>query len=166
MKKFLIPFIALFVAVFFYGCTPRPEFDNLEILKIESAWTEGFAPFPREFVRTFDFKTGRIIDTITADEKDIPAEEADRYNTPTAVAAFDEAQAQELIATVKSLGFYGWEDRYVTTDAICDGGSQTVTVHFADGTVKSTYIYFEYPPNYEKICSSFVDCLGAKLYYE
>lgn len=64
------------------------------------------------------------------------------------------------------MGFYDWKDRYVTTEVINDGGSKNITIYFTDGTIKSTYIYFENPPEYQNIMSAFTDYLGATLYFE
>ena len=87
-----------------------------------------------------------------------------RYNTPIRVTTFSEETGRQFLEKIKMLGFYTWKDRYATTDIICDGGSECVTVYFGDGTVKSTSIYYEYPPNYDKILTAFEQELGAKLY--
>jgi len=172
MKKSLIALIGSILLIFFCGCAPKTEeskFATMEISKIESSWREGFAPFPRDFSRTFDFTTGKIIDTLVTDQSnlsDLSKEEKNKYNTPTTIATFSDEQAKEFIQTVKALGFYDWEERYVTTDQICDGGSHMVTVYFSDGTVKSTYIYFEDPPEYKAIAAVFQELLGAKLYLD
>lgn len=169
MKKLFIAFTCLIIAIAFCSCIPHTQYDDLEISKIESGWVEGMAPFPRQFVRTFDFKSGEVTDTLVADIDDIPEEDmefvdTEQYNNPKPVTAFNEENAKEFINKIKSLGFYTWKDSYATNDIICDGGSEWVTVYFCDGTVKSTSIYFKDPPNYKKIMAAFEEYLGAKLY--
>lgn len=169
MKKIFISLLCLFVVIAFCGCIPHTEYDDLEISKIESGWIEGFGPFPRRFVRTFDFTSGEVTDTWVTDFEDISEEQwqfidIEKYNNPELVTTFSEENAQEFIKRVKSLGFYTWKESYKTNDIICDGGSECVTVYFSDGTKKSTSIYFKDPPNYTKILSAFEDYLGAKLY--
>ena len=169
MKKFLIGVLSIIIAIAFCGCIPHTVYDNLEISKIESGWVEGFAPFSRQFVRTFDFETGEVTDTWVADLENIHEEvmqnvNTEDYNNPKLVTTFSEESAQEFIKRVKALGFYTWKDSYETDDIICDGGSEWVTVYFSDGTKKSTSIYFKYPPNYKRIMAAFEKYLGAKLY--
>lgn len=161
--------MSLITAMLFCGCTPTTEYDDLVISKIETTCVEGMAPFPRKFVRTFDFETGTVTDTWVANINDIPEEDIanfdiTQYNIPLPVTSFSEEQAQEFVQEVKSLGFYPWKDRYETTEIICDGGSESVTIFFTDGTVKSTYFYFEYPKDYEKVTNAFQNYLGANLY--
>lgn len=167
MKKFLsVLLLSIIVAACFCGCAPKTVYDDMEISKIESFWTEGMMPFNRRFTRTFDFQTGTVTDNIIADLEDISnfaQDEQDRYNNPTQVTAFTEENAQKFIAQAKSLGLYTWKDRYVTT-GVDDGGDTSVTIYFSDGTIKSTYLYYEYPPKYEKVLSVFEQYLGASLY--
>lgn len=171
LKKFLMPLLLLFTAVLFIvGCTPETEYDNLEITKIETSWQDGFAPFPGYYLRTFDFKKGNVYDTWVTDEdvsnilEYMSGVEADDFNNPKQVTTFTEEQATKLYEKIKSLGFLTWKDRYVTDDIIDDGGSECVTVYFADGTAKSTYIYFEYPPKYKEIRGAFEEYLGVNFY--
>lgn len=125
--------------------------------------------FACSYVRTFDFEAGTVTDIWEADidelpEEILPDEYRGRYNTPKAVTTFTGEQGESFLKKAKSFGFLAWKDRYETDDIICDGGHETVTVTFADGTVKSTYIYFEYPPKYEEIKAAFCELLGADLY--
>lgn len=171
MKKFTICLNALLIAISLYGCkpnnnSPQTEYGGSAIVKIETSWVYGMDAFPRSFVRTFDFGSCRITDAWVSDSEYIPVEEAERYNTPVLVATFDAEQGQNFIEKVTSLGILNWKDRYETSEVICDGGNQTVTIYLADGAVKSTYIYFEYPQNYEKIQNTFSDILGAAMYCE
>lgn len=169
MRRAFILAASLIWIVSLIGCVPKTEYDDKEIVKIETTLVEGFAPFPRAFLQTFDLQAGQVTATMAADPKDFPEflsdEERARYNSPCLIQTFDDEQAAKLLARIKSLGFLAWQDRYVTTDLIDDGDSQTVAVYFADGTSKSTYIFFENPPKYKKIQSAFEEYLGVKLYY-
>ncbi|MDE6293121.1 MAG: hypothetical protein K2L88_00665 [Clostridiales bacterium] len=175
--KRLITTILLLCAVMLIavGCTPtnapiETEFDDMEISKIETAHWEGFAPFPGYYLRTFDFKHGTVSDTLVLDAyasdyiNNIPREEADKFNNPKQITTFTEEQAKTLYEKIKSLGFLAWGDEYITDETICDGGSESVTVYFSDGTVKSTKIYFIDPPKYEEIRKAFEDNFGVTFY--
>lgn len=176
-KKLLMPILILCAAIcLMVGCTPKKErvtteYDDMEITKIEAAHWEGMAPFPGHYLRTFDFKHGTVCDTRVTDRDvneilgDMPVLTADDFNKPKQVATFTQKQAIALYEKIKSLGFLAWEDEYVTSDVICDGGNERVTVYFADGTKKSTEIYFKYPPKYEDIRKAFEDYTGMDLYY-
>lgn len=152
------------------GSTTKNEFENKEITKIETSWVEGFAPFPGYYLRTFDFKNGEVCDTLVTDEDVLEILEhtdgfaAEDFNNPKQVATFTEEQATALYDKIKSLGFFTWKEEYATDDIICDGGSQSVGVFFADGTVKSTSIYYEYPPKYNEIRKAFEEYLGVTFY--
>ncbi len=170
-KKFLLSLLIFFGCLFaFAGCTPKTQFDDMEITKIETSWQEGFAPFPGYHLRTFDFKTGEVTDTwvTTADVSEIlesmSGVSAEDFNHPKHVAAFTQEQATALYEKVKSLGFLGWKEAYETDKIIFDGGSQKVTVYFSDGTVKSTRIYFKYPPKYDEIRQAFEEYFGVNFY--
>lgn len=174
MKRSIIGIVGLSILIFTSGCSAT-KYDNLEISKIESIWNEGFGPFQRDFTRTFDFSTNTIFDTAVVDEKEferllengaIKEDEKHLYNNPVNVTTFDDEQEKKFVRSVKSLGLYTWKDKYITKQGIRDGGSERITIYFTDGTSKSTYMYFKYPSNYNKICSSFVNLLGAGLHFE
>ncbi len=141
----------------------------MEITKIETSWDLGFAPFSYYYQRTFDFKKGKVYDTLVTDEEDPEILEivskAKDFNKPKQIASFTEEQAVALYEKIKSLGFFAWEDKYITDEVVTDAGSKRVSVSFPDSTVKSTIIYFDYPPNYNEICNVFMDYLGVNFYY-
>ncbi|MDE7295928.1 MAG: hypothetical protein K2N84_01550 [Clostridia bacterium] len=171
MRKFFALLLGFILALSLCGCTPKTEYDDKEIARIQSAWVEGMSAFRCDYVRIFDFETGTVTDICQADidelpEEVLPNEYREGYNTPKTVTTFTEEQGQSFLKKTKSLGFLAWKDRYETDDIICDGGHETVTVTFTDGTVKSTYIYYKDPPNYEKIRTAFTDLLGASLYWQ
>lgn len=143
------------------------KYNNMEVSSIVSIWTEGFAPFYREFVRTFDFEKGEIVDNCVTDERNV--DENDKnieiYNNPIVVSTFNKKDGSKLLKKIKFLGFYTWEEKYITEDIICDGGSKYITIYFTNSEVKSTYIYFKYPKNYKSIVNAFNDYLGQDLYY-
>ncbi|MDE6441441.1 MAG: von Willebrand factor type A domain-containing protein [Clostridia bacterium] len=143
---------------------------ELEISKIETSWQEGFGPFPRSFVRTFDFKKGNVTDTWVAetesDLKDLDETERNKYNNPKLITMFSQTKAQEFITQVKSLGLYNWKYSYESPDIVIDGGSQKITICFSDGTEKSTVIQIENPPKYKEVQSAFETYLGANMYLE
>lgn len=171
MKKFLTLLITIFISVAFIGCTPKSnkplksEYDDETIIKIETAWVEGMAAFHCEYVRTFDFESCRITDTRVADKQYVPTEFADRYNNPTLVSTFDATQWEEFITQVKAHNILSWEDRYETT-GVHDAGNKTVTIFFANGAKKSTYICLEKPPHYNEIQAAFTDAFGVDMYAE
>lgn len=172
VKKLFLPLLLIGIALFsMAGCTSETEFEDMEITKIETLWNEGFAPFPRYFLRTFDFKKGKVYDTLVTDSdisevlENTSELKVEDYNNPKQIATFTQKQAVTLYEKIKSLGFLDWEDEYITDDVINDAGSKRISVSFPDGTVKSTSIYFEYPPNYNKICNAFKECLGVNFYF-
>ena len=167
MKKFLAFLSAILAICCLCACTPRKTtYNSQDILKIETVWSEGFAPFPREFVRTFDFPNGTITDTCRADEEYLDATNRVQYNHPKKIATFTEEQGQALIDTIGALGFFDWEEEYRTDDVIFDGGTHCVNVYFADGTKKSTLIYFSDPPNYDEIREAFESAFGVAMYLQ
>lgn len=169
MKKIFIAFIFLVFAFSFYGCTPKTEYDDKTIAKIETTWAEGMAPFQRAFVRVFDFEKGKITDTAVVNietYENLSDEEKSEYNNPVLIAEFCGDQAAHFTERIMELGFYAWEDEYVTSDIICDGGSYNIAVYFTDGTVKPTCIYFKDPPDYSQIQIAFENYLGAGLYFD
>ena len=170
MKKVISLFFVAILAILtisLCACKPRTAtYEGKEILKIETVWREGFAPFPREFVRTFDFKHGKVIDTQKADEKYLDKDNREEYNNPTNIATFTEEHGQKLLDKIGALGFFDWEERYATDEVVYDGGSSDVYVYFADGTEKSTHIYFLDPPNYDEIRNAFEEAFGVNFYLE
>ena len=176
VRKLLIPILLLCsVMLLTVGCTPnnapaQTEFDDMEITKIETERHEGFAPFPGYYLRTFDFKHGTVSDTWVLNAyatdyiSNLSREEANKFNNPKQIATFTYEQATQLYEKIKSFGFLAWEDEYVTDKLYNDAGNERVTVYFADGTVKSTYIYMETPPNYEQIRNAFEETLSVTLY--
>ena len=173
MKKDIVGIVGLSILMFISGCSTK--YDNLEISKIESFWTEGFGPFYRKFTRTFDFNTNTVFDTIVVDQGhlddlleigEIKEDQKHLYNNPVTITSFDEEQEKKFVKKVKSLGLYTWKDRYVTKESIVDGGSKTITIYFTDGTSKSTYFFYKYPSNYNKVSDAFENYLGANLYLE
>ncbi len=173
-KRSIIGIVGLSILIFISGCSAT-KYDNLEISKIESIWKEGFGPFPRDFTRTFDFNTNTVFDTLAISQEDfeefleygeIKEDEKHIYNNPVNITTFDDEQEKKFVRSVKSLGLYTWKDNYITKQIINDGGSKRITIYFTDGTSKSTYMYFKYPSNYNKICGSFENLLGAGLYFE
>lgn len=167
--KIIVVTICLFIIGSLCGCTPKTEYDDKQIYKIETSWVEGMSLFRCDYVRTFDFQSNTVTDNWVADLDSIAEEDSslidkERYNNPTVVVTFDDENGQALLKKLKSLGFLAWKDRYVTSDEVCDAGSEWVTVYFTDGTVKSTYIYCEDPPGYDKVQSEFKERLGVALY--
>ena len=149
------------------GCNKpdnRAQFEGLNISKIETVMTEGFAPFPRKFVRTFDFETGNVTDLLLADENLIPEGEASKYNTPVAVTSFTGDEAKQFIEYIAALGTFDWDDSYVTDDVVYDAGSAQMTILFNDGRKQSTIFRMEYPEGYSDVQSAFEKILGAEMY--
>ena len=173
MKKDIVGIVGLSILMFISGCSTK--YDNLEISKIESFWTEGFGPFYRKFTRTFDFNTNTVFDTIVVDQEEynellqsgrINEDDKHFYNNPVTITSFDEEQEKKFVKKVKSLGLYTWKDSYETKEIINDGGSKRITIYFTDGTSKSTYFYFKFPSNYNKVGNAFENYLGTGIFYE
>ena len=170
MKKFFVV-IACFFTLCLCACVPheatyQTTYNSQEILKIETVWNEGFAPFRRDFVRTFDFQHGKVTDTWKADEKDLDNEIREQYNNPKNIATFTEEQGQTLIDTIGALGFFDWAEQYKTDDVIYDAGTHCVNVYFADGEKKSTLIYFLDPPHYAEIREAIENAFGVTMYLQ
>ena len=166
-RSFIV--ISAILTICLCACAPheatyKATYNSQEILKIETVWNEGFAPFTREFVRTFDFQHGKVIDIWKADETDLDKENRNQYNNPKEIATFTEKQGQTLIDKIGTLGFFDWEKEYKTNDEIHDAGAHRVLVYFADGTEKSTVIYFLEPPNYKEIKNAIEDAFGVTMY--
>lgn len=185
MKQIFFFSFALF-AIFLVGCTPSTEFDEKTVTMIVVETTEGMTDVPYRNTRTFDFTAGTVADDCVADVETLveafrlhyeqyleeygeyPEDETPesyeeklkaRFNHPSTVAEFTEEQGAALLEKVISDGIYTWKDRYETNDIICDGGSETITIYFSDGTSKSTYFYFEYPKNFDTIENDFKEIL-------
>ena len=156
--------IALFTLT---ACSPRGEkYNGKEVIAIETVCSEGFAPFPREFVRTFDFQRGTVSDTWKADEEYLDKDNRKQYNNPKEIATFTEEQGQALIDEIGALGFFDWEERYVTDETVDDAAGSYVKVLFADETAKTTYIYFMDPPNYSEIKEVIESTFGVTMYLQ
>ena len=171
MKKIISLFFVVIFAICACACTSRgvprkTEYDGKVILKIETLWQEGFAAFPCDYVRTFDFEHGKVTDTWKADEEYLDASNRRQYNCPKKIATFSEEQGQALVDKIGGLGFFDWEERYITEDEIVDAGAHCVNVYFADGTKKSTLIYFLSPPNYVKISEAIEDAFGVTMFLQ
>ena len=167
MKKVIALFFIAIVSIFTCACGARKTvYEDTAVLKIETVWWEGFAPFPREFVRTFDFEHGKVTDIWKADEEHLDETNRKQYNNAKKIATFTAEQGQALIDTIGALGFFDWEERYETTDEIYDAGAERVNVYFADGTEKSTLIYFLDPPNYKEIREAIEQAFGVTMYLQ
>lgn len=159
------------LSVLFSGCVPKTKYDDKTIAKIETAWSEGMGPaYLKYYSRIFDFEAGTVTDTRVADFDNVDEEflqnvNKDDFNNPKVEGTFNDKQAKALYNKIKSLGFLAWKDRYETNEIIYDGAPSTVNVYFTDGTVKSTYIYFKYPPHYDEIRAAFEDHFGVEFYY-
>lgn len=189
MKSFFVLFFCFF-SVFLVGCTPSTEFDEKTVIMIVVEATEGMTDVPYRNTRTFDFTAGTVTDDCVADVETLaeefrqryeqyleeygeyPEDETpesyeeklkERFNYPSVITDFTEEQGASLLEKVISNGIYTWEDRYETSDVIHDGGSETITICFSDGTKKSTYFYFEYPKNYDKIETDFKEILKVEF---
>ena len=168
MKRTLFCLICLLCVVVFCGCAPKTEYDDKEVIKIETSWFEYMSGFWCELVRTYDFQTGEVIDTWVADAEEVEENVApyniERYNNPKTVASFSEKDAKKFLKKEKSLGLYAWEEKY-DYPVICDGGRvEKVTIFFSDGTTKTTKIFFYEAPNYDEIKKAFEDYFGVTMY--
>ena len=173
MKKDIVGIVGLSILMFISGCSNK--YDNLEISKIEAGWQDFLDSYVDDYLRTFDFNTNTVFDTIVVDQGhlddlleigEIKEDQKHLYNNPVTITSFDEEQEKKFVKKVKSLGLYTWKDRYVTKESIVDGGSKTITIYFTDGTSKSTYFFYKYPSNYNKVSDAFENYLGANLYLE
>lgn len=171
MTKKLIVCVALLISCLFAllcGCVPKTEYDNKTIARIETS-SVSFMPSPSYFkyeLREIDFESGTVVDTwvayfTDADEDQLQYVNKEDYNNPKVVATFNSEQAAALYNKIKSLGFLAWKSEYALDDPVADGGSNTITVYFTDGTVKSTCIFIEKPPRYDKIIAAFKEYLGV-----
>ena len=189
MRRILLSIIlVLSICVSFVFSACGTAYDDKEVLKIVTEWRDGMSRFGEAHTREFDFAEGIVTDTIVVREEYLQAEidyykecpeqfggfyESveqfeeelyEIYNNPKAVTEFSEEQGNQLLKSIIKSGFYTWKDSYETNKIIMDGGSESVTVYFADGTIKSTYIYFKYPKKYDKIREAFEVYLGATFY--
>lgn len=189
MKKILVVLISVLIVCIslpFAAC--GTVYDDKEVLKIVTERHEGMSQFGEAYTREFNFETGKVSDYVRVNEeylqneinyyKEYPEhlpnkyesveqfeeELYERYNNPKTVTEFTEEQGNQLLKSITKSGFYTWKDRYETNKIIMDGGSAQVKVYFIDGTVKSTYIYYKNPKNYNKIMEAFENNLGVKFY--
>ena len=167
MKKLISVLFVAILAVCLCACVPnKTTYDGVEVLRIETVRWEGFAPFPRTFERTFDFEHGKITDARKADDEYLDKDNRNEYNRPKKIATFTAKQGQALVDEIGDLGFFDWKERYETDEVINDAGANRINVYFADGTEKSTLIYFMDPPNYGQICDAIEKAFGVKIYSE
>ena len=173
MKKDIVGIVGLSILMFISGCSNK--YDNLEISKIEAGWQDFLDSYVDDYLRTFDFNTNTVFDTIVVDQGhlddlleigEIKEDQKHLYNNPVTITSFDEEQEKKFVKKVKSLGLYTWKDSYETKEIINDGGSKRITIYFTDGTSKSTYFYFKFPSNYNKVGNAFENYLGTGIFYE
>lgn len=190
MKKFIFPVLFCLVALFAGGCAPKTEFDEKNVKSIVVTTADGMTDVPHVYTRTFDFRTGavtdedvadieRLVETYAADYRwhmeqcgELPGETPEeyearmreRFNHPTAAAEFSPEQGARFLERVISLGIYTWKDRYEMQEIIYDGAGFSIAICFSDGTKKTTYFYFLYPRNFERIKEAFSAYLGVSMY--
>lgn len=161
-------------------------FEEKEIAKIETRIAFGEVRIYYNPVRTFDFASGTVIDTVTMDDSQIQflvdeyrdnpelypdyknAEEYESYlqsyyNSTEQVASFTQEQGEAFLNEIVSLGIYGWDKEYDNCSFSC-GSWYYITVIFTDGTKKETRFYDWYPENYKAIENAFEGYFGAGIY--
>lgn len=188
MKKFLLSIISALlvcVAFVFAACAHKTEYDDKEVVKIETAYYGGYVTIDSHPTRTFDFEAGTVTDELILDEtwmqilrdeyikdpesfpeyEDIEAYGEflqDKYNNPIQIATFSNEDAENLLEKIKSQGIYTWKDWYYGGNAD-DYPWSYVKITFSDGTVKRTDFYIDKPSNYKRIQKSFEKYLNADM---
>lgn len=191
MKKFLLILtqVLLICALFaFVACAPKTEYDDKEVVKIETAYYGGYATIDSQLTRTFDFEAGTVTDERVLNDfwmqslLDDYIREPERfseyenyeayeeylqstYNNPVQIATFSQKNAEMLLKKVKSQGIYTWEDRYVYS-GITDCMWSYIKIIFSDGTMKRTDFYLEYPSNMTKIRNAFKEYFTADIMWQ
>ena len=168
------------------GAEPPNEYEEKSVAKIVTEISFGEVLVYYDPVRTFDFISGTVTDTVTMDENQIrflveryseypsiypdyeSAEEYESYlrtyyNSTEQVANFTEEQSKAFLEEIISLGIYDWDERYDNNSFTC-GTTYCVTIIFTDGTQKRTAFYDCYPENYKDIENAFKVYLGAGIY--
>ena len=197
MKKFAV-FITLFFAGFaLAGCGEdyeKTEYDDKEVLRIETVYIPGALESSVNFTRIFDFEIGSVMDEYVASytvlenmlkeytdnpeafpdfetPEDYDAYLNSYYNNLEEVATFTEAQKKVFVRDAMKNGVYTWGDRYADVTVAGQMQIWRITVYFADGTQKITS-FFNLDPrassakNYSEINSFFEDYLGANIFIE
>ena len=177
MKKILSVILCFCFLCLLFSCTEKTEYDDKTIDKIETIRDEGFG-LGFIYKRIFDFTNTTICDITLADEsiidvlkdqyenhpefyKDYDSLEEyvsyinSRYNTLEEITTFKEEEGKAFLKEIISLGIYTWGENYMTDEVICDAAGVDIKITFSDGTEKTTYIYFKYPKNYDRILNTF-----------
>ncbi|MDE7161332.1 MAG: hypothetical protein K2N65_01085 [Anaeroplasmataceae bacterium] len=180
--------LAILCLGIFTSCMQSTEYDNKDLVRIETITSEGFAFVPVHYVRTFDFEGFTITDEArTTDDalellkknyfgneflqKEYETYDSyvqyleKRYNHPKRIKSVTEEEKEKFIAFIIQSGIYTWEEEYITDDIICDGAGFNILLYFSDGTVKKTYFYYKYPNNYNTIKNAF-KYLDAGMFFE
>lgn len=187
-KKLLIPLLLLLCCMLaLAGCTPKTEYDDKEVDKIETQIYGGYTLIAASYKRTFDFNDNTVIDEPFVNDKESTIEyllelynpntnaeygSIDEYkthlqsyfNTPKEFESFSQEQADRLLKKIKSHGIYTWKESYVS-NKVDDASWHSITITFKDGTVKTSRFYCDYPNNFDKIVSAFNDTLGVGLWF-
>lgn len=178
MKAFILKYLFLFagcVSLIAFLLISRPPAGNSgkTIVKIESIAHEGMYYFPMGHVKTFDFENLEVTQEHRISQEDYQrviddesfAVDIDYYNNSEFVISFTESQKADLLEAITACGIYNWDERYITSDIIMDAGGFEVVIYFDDGTVKSTYMFFSQPSNFDTVCSQFPKYIGTDLKY-
>ena len=188
MKKFLLSLISVLLACVsftFAACAPKTEYDDKEVVKIETAYYGGYVLIDSHPTRTFNFEAGTVTDELILDEtwmqslqdeyirdpecfpeyENLEAYERylqDTYNRPIQIADFSKEDAEKFLKKIKSQSIYTWKDKYDTGN-VDDYSWSYVEITFSDGTVKRTDFYYDKPANYKRIRKSFEKYLGVDM---
>lgn len=187
-KKGILPLLAVLgIMTLSVGCTPKTEYDDKEIARIETSYYGGLVWVDARYTRTFDFTTRTVTDVCALEEswldllmdsyyhdpaafpdyENAEAYEAHlrtQYNAPESVSSFSKEQGEDFLERVISLGFYTWEEVY-QSEGIDDGSWQCIRIYFTDGTMKTTLLYYRYPKHYEAVKNTFSTYLGTGMFW-
>lgn len=110
------------------GCAPY-EYEGKEIGSIEYVTIDYFGNYRQETI--LDLEQGEVrTRAYFADEEDVPD-----YDV---AFTFDVEDVQLFLDEFGSSGVFDLNDRYETDDIIMDGGGWILTIHYADGTMKTS----------------------------
>lgn len=188
MKRLLFSLLVVIMAgasFAFTACAHKTEYDNKEVVKIETSCYGGYVLIDSHPTRTFDFEAGTVTDELILDEiwmqslqdeyigdpSRFPEYESledyqnylnGKYNNPQIISTFSEEDAAEFFKKIMSQGIYTWEDKY-ENHMVDDLREAYIKIIFSDGSVKKTDFYNKKPSNYKRIQKSFEKYLGVSI---
>lgn len=155
MKRIIcIIFISVLLLFSLSGCYSYKEIDSIYVYKHENY-------FNYDYERLVDLKNCKLFmysSEETGKRRNIN-EENQGYKE---IEDLDSVKVEQFKKDISEHGINSWEESYYN-DGTMDGVSIEITINYSDGTQKTTYVYYEYPDNWEAIRNDMFNLTGRYL---